>query len=98
MPCRLLSCGVAGEGGSGSSRQAGGTCARRTRGPSVARGRDRVVGEGREEEGKRRGVGRSAGFIPRQSSGGPVHAPCLMQGPPFPDAGLPSDILLRVLV
>jgi hypothetical protein len=39
-------------------------------------------------------VGRRVVFIPRQSSGWPVHAPCLMQGPPFPDAGLPSDILL----
>ena len=53
-----------------------------------------LVKEGRSKEGKQRGVGRLAVFIPRQSSGGSMHVPCLMQGPPFPDAGLLFDKLL----
>ena len=35
-----------------------------------------------------------ARFLPHESGGGPVHAPCLMRGSRFPDAGLPSGRLL----
>jgi len=38
MPCRLLSCSVAGEEGSGSSRQTGGTCARAGQGDQASQG------------------------------------------------------------
>jgi hypothetical protein len=41
--------------------------------------------EGREKE---REVDSSAVLIPRESGGGPVHAPCLIRRPRFPDAHL----------
>lgn len=49
----------------------------------------------RREGAKEREVGRVAILIPRQSSGGLVHAPCPMRDPPFPDAALPSGSLLQ---
>jgi hypothetical protein len=39
-------------------------------------------------------VGSSAVLIPRESGGGPVHAPCPMRRPRFPDAHLPLVSLL----
>lgn len=49
--------------------------------PSTKHRRCWVVGSCREEGTKEREVGRVAVLIPRQSSGGLVHAPCLMQDP-----------------
>jgi hypothetical protein len=37
---------------------------------------------------------RDATFIPRESGGGAVHAPCPMRWSQFPDADLPSGRLL----
>jgi hypothetical protein len=49
----------------------------------------------RKEEGKKeREVGSSAVLIPCKSGGGPVHAPCLMQQPRFPNTQLPFISLL----
>jgi hypothetical protein len=42
--------------------------------------------DGREKEQE---VGSSAVLIPRKSGSRPVHAPCLIQRPRFPDAHLP---------
>jgi hypothetical protein len=54
-----------------------------------------VLGWERRREGeKQREVGGDAVFIFRESGGGPVHAPCPMRGPRFPDADLPSHLLL----
>jgi hypothetical protein len=39
-------------------------------------------------------MGRCVVFIPYQSSSGPVHVPCLMQSPLFPDVDLLSGFLL----
>jgi hypothetical protein len=49
-----------------------------------------------EREGRREmsELGSRASFIPRESGGGPVHAPCPMQRSRIPDAGLPSVHLL----
>ena len=50
-----------------------------------------VEKEGRRERSER---WRDATFIPRQSGGGAVHAPCLMRRSQFPDADLPFGRLL----
>ena len=49
----------------------------------------------RKKEGNRRAVGRRAVFIPRESDGGPVHAPCPIQDPLFLHAGLPLRACTR---
>ena len=48
-----------------------------------------------KKEGRRERSERSSReiFIPRESGGGPVRAPCLMRGSRFPHAGLPSGRL-----
>ena len=53
-----------------------------------------VEKEGRKERSERwsREI-----FIPRESGGWPVRAPCLMRRSQFPDAGLPSSCLLYYL-
>ena len=50
----------------------------------------------RKEEVKERAMG-DATLIPRESGGGAVRAPCPMRGSQFPDAGLPSGLLLYIL-
>ena len=50
-----------------------------------------VEKEGRRERSER---WRDATFIPRESGGGAVHAPCLMRRSQFPDADLPFGRLL----
>jgi hypothetical protein len=69
--------------------QAEGPNARRIQKPSVT-SRVLLACVKRKEGGKKeREVGSSAVLIPRESGGGPVHAPCLMRRPRFPDAHLP---------
>ena len=52
----------------------------------------------REEEGKGASSRRRASFIPHESGSQPVHVPCLMWRPWFPDTGLPFDFLLLYLL
>jgi hypothetical protein len=52
-----------------------------------------VEKEGRRERSER---WRDATFIPRESGGGAVHAPCLMRRSQFPDADLPFGRLLYI--
>jgi len=52
----------------------------------------------RKEGGKGASDGRRDVLIPRESGGGPVHAPCPKQGSQFPDTGLPSGCLLNLYI
>jgi hypothetical protein len=57
----------------------------------------RVVGRLERKGGKRVSNGRRAVLIPRESGGGPVHAPCPMRGSRLPNAGLPFSHLLILI-
>jgi hypothetical protein len=69
--------------------QAKGPNTRRIQKPSVA-SRVLLACVKKKEGGKKeQEVGSSAVLIPRESGGRPVHAPCPMRQPRFPDAHLP---------